>query len=362
MVRPEGAGAAFEKLFDGGEIVLGDPGFDGAAHVRGEASLARAVLAHDVRRSLTELLGGTLRIQTARGEEALPVSALVTGDELAVDVHCNSSGAEGWLKEALARLTALAEGLVPPGDVAAAIAGRASTEPDAGVRLGNLQLLARAFPGHPATAAALRAGCCDPDDEVRLEAALVLGTEGEGVLRDLAASEGAREALAARAVEALGAAFGVDGAVRVLGDALASGRARVAAACAGVLGMLGSEAADRAEPALVEALSLEASEVRAAAAEALGRIGTPRAVLPLLECAAAHPLDLPVRRSAREAVARIQSRVEGGSPGQLSLADGDTGRLSLTEDEDAAGRLSLEPDGERRRDVAVRAAALRTTS
>lgn len=342
-VGREGAVTAVEKALDGGEIVLGDRAFDRVALVQGEAALARAVLGREARHALRELLSGSLRLRTAGGEELLPVDAVVARDELTVEVRRSPSEAGGWLKEAVARLAAVAEALVTPEDVATAIGGRVSEEAEPAVRLGSLRLLASAYPGHPATAAALAAGCLDSDAEVRLEAALALGAKGRDALRSLALSDRSEDGHAARAVEALGPALAVDETVRLLERALASGRARVAAACARTLAGAGVEAADLAEPALVAALAHEATEVREAALAGLGRIGTPRAVLPLRKCAAVRPLDLPLRLAARDAIARIQTRVEGAAPGQLSFAEGEEGRLSLVEERDVSGRLSLEP-------------------
>jgi hypothetical protein len=67
-------------------------------------------------------------------------------------------------------------------------------------------------------------------------------------------------------------------------------------------------------------------------------------VLPLKEIETQYRDDA-TRRAARQAVASIQSRLPGASPGQLSLASADAGALSLAEDE--TGRLSL--DGDRKR-------------
>jgi len=46
-----------------------------------------------------------------------------------------------------------------------------------------------------------------------------------------------------------------------------------------------------------------------------------------------------MRRTARQAIAEIQSRLAGAAPGQLSLAAGESGQLSLAEGEE--GQLSL---------------------
>jgi len=52
-----------------------------------------------------------------------------------------------------------------------------------------------------------------------------------------------------------------------------------------------------------------------------------------------------VRRAARQAIAEIQSRLTSATPGQLALADGQTGQLSLAE-EHGEGRVSLADAGE----------------
>ena len=79
-----------------------------------------------------------------------------------------------------------------------------------------------------------------------------------------------------------------------------------------------------------------------AAASALGRVGSSAAVLPLKEAAESFSHDPELRRATRQAIAGIQSRVQGASPGQLSLAGAEAGQLSLAEAE--AGQLSLAAD------------------
>jgi hypothetical protein len=82
------------------------------------------------------------------------------------------------------------------------------------------------------------------------------------------------------------------------------------------------------------------SAVWPAIAEALGKVGTAAAVAPLRTMASRYPFDLGLRRASRQAIAEIQSRLTGATPGQLALADGDAGQLSLTED-GREGRVSL---------------------
>ena len=85
--------------------------------------------------------------------------------------------------------------------------------------------------------------------------------------------------------------------------------------------------------------------MRVAAAAALGQVGSAAAVLPLKELGAHGNATTSERRAARQAIAEIQYRAHGASPGQLSLAEGDAGALSLAGD-DPAGRVSLAEKGE----------------
>jgi len=91
--------------------------------------------------------------------------------------------------------------------------------------------------------------------------------------------------------------------------------------------------------------------VRVASAEALALVGTPLSVIPLREAASAHLLDAALRRAARQAVAEIQGRVRGASPGQLSLAGDQAGQVTLVE-EDTRGRLSLGRTAQAQREAA----------
>ena len=78
-----------------------------------------------------------------------------------------------------------------------------------------------------------------------------------------------------------------------------------------------------------------------ACAEALGQVGSSNAVA-RLRAVESTSKDETLRRAVREAVAQIQGRLTGATPGQLSLADGESGQLRLTEDE--TGRVTLHED------------------
>lgn len=339
-VRPEGAGTAFEKVFDGGEIETGDGAFDRAAYVQGEQALARAVLGVEARRELAELFAGRLVVRAPDGREGrLEVSALVAGDELRVEIASDPGGA-GPLGAALAAVVEVARRLVAPKEVAERIAANCAAEPTAAVRLENLRTLLKEFPGAGPTREATLGASRDADPAVRLEAALSLGEEGIGLLRALATGGEVPEEAAARAVVALGERLEASEALALLSGALDSGKPLLARAA--LRAAAREEATEAGEALLLRALAHEDETLRVAAAEALGRAASPRAVVPLRESASAHPFDAALRRAARQAIAAIQARVEGGAPGQLSLAGDEAGRLSLAT-EDVAGRLSLGP-------------------
>jgi HEAT repeat protein len=121
--------------------------------------------------------------------------------------------------------------------------------------------------------------------------------------------------------------------MRPIAAALENGPVEVRVAAARALGSAGAAA----EPLLIAALD-GPLEVRVAAAEALGHVGSAAAVLPLQETAEHTVRSGDLRKAVREAVAAIQSRLTGATPGQLTLAQGDEGQLSIAEE---PGRLSV---------------------
>jgi len=102
---------------------------------------------------------------------------------------------------------------------------------------------------------------------------------------------------------------------------------------------------ESAHARLVEMLGDGALEMRRAAVEALGQAGTVAAVEPLLDCAASAPLigGAELRKEAKVAVAKIQSRLGGVDPGRVSLVEsGMEGALSVAAD--SGGLAIVEPE------------------
>jgi HEAT repeat protein len=264
----------------------------------------------------------------------------------------------------------LARRMAVPRDVAARLASNARRDPVPAVRLTCLERLRRSFPNRAPRA--LRAALSDPDPAVRLRAATALpGTDQEALLA-MARSFELDEGLQARAIAALARpparAMG-----RVLRAALKSGRHAAALEAIRALGLshsraalaplaalggsedtgmrlaairaLGATGQPGAQDALVLALGSDSGEEREAAASGLGALGTVAAVGPLRAAVEARPQDGGLRSAVTQAIGAIQARA-GGDRGWLSMAgESEAGALSLADSE--SGRLSLslaEPD------------------
>jgi len=336
------------KLEIGREIEIGDRPFDDAYFIQGPTRLVRALLDAEARRLLIGMRDSWLTI--AEGE----LQALAPNQDVA---------------GVLSRLLKARKHFAPPIHILQRLVDNAANDPEPGVRLRNLLLLVRELSWSPETQGALQRACSDPVAEIRLRAAKELGAEGRGVLQELA--EGLEDdAVSAEAVSLLDREMPFERLTSILGLAMRRRRLQTARLCvdsigrrgapAGVgllakilereqgdlataaaeaLGAIGSPAA---EPALIQALQSDQEDLRVAAAKALGRAGTAAAVPPLKEAAEDDRLDLGLRRATRQAIAEIQSRVQGASPGQLSLAGSEAGQLSLSSD--PAGQLSIPPE------------------
>lgn len=340
------------------EVEIGDERFDSSFYVEGPTRLLSVLLDAETRRLLFRL--------NAEGRLA------ITGGEIRIRTSDQD------VATLLPLLLDLTRRFSEEVDIAQRLAENAREDPTAGVRLRNLLVLVREFPGEPGTLETLRAACSDASAQVRLRAAMALGAEGRDVLAAVAESledddssaqavarldrelpsERARALLTqtlrrrrlqtARAcLKALGRS-GDDADVDALAKVLAVEKGELAVAAALALGATGNPAAERP---LLLALQREKMEIRVAAATALGRAGSAAAVLPLKEAAERSSRDQDFRRATRQAIAEIQSRLQGASPGQLSLAGVEAGQLSLAPSEagqlslatDSAGQLSLPP-------------------
>jgi HEAT repeat protein len=373
-------GDSFLGRRDPKEIEIGDSAFDRAVAIQGSPALALALLDPDMRRAVAGLVQGRLEL---RGHRPLWISGRLAAGVLRVDLpdrvpHLRlPAGSGGDLAQAgavyldgpstlpavLRAAVEVARRLSSPENLAQRLAANFKTEPEAGVRRKLVATLLREFPEAEVTTATLRGGLQDPDADVRVRAATLLGKEGHEVLLGVARGEGAEDATTARAVAALGDSLSLAEVRELLRNALRTRRFLAAKACLEALGRLGGPDAVQAlgkvllvegdelgataatalaatgdataEAPLLRALDRGPAEVKRAAAAALGRVGTRDAVQPLREA----ERDGALRGTARQAIAEIHARLAGAAQGQLSLAEGEAGRLSIADDE--AGQLSL---------------------
>jgi len=340
----------FRKAFSGvRELEVGDGLFDRMFDIAGSPrhvcalldAKARALLIRVDARCRLEIVAGEIRAQT-------------------YDIQ---------LSDVLPGLLDLGHLFSQPRDVTLCLRENARKDPRPEVRLQNLLLLVREFPGHPETVEELRRACSDSSPKVRLWAARELGAEGRDVLRQLAASQ-QDDDCSAQAISALGLELPFENTRAILFQAVLGRHIQTACACLEVLSRYGTATAiddlvrvmtqeryelavaaaralgtagnAAAELPLIQALQHGIPEVRAAAANGLGRLGSTAAVLPLKEAAKRFAYDPALLTAMRQAIAEIQLRLPGASPGQLSLASTEAGQLSLAQTE--AGQLSLAND------------------
>jgi hypothetical protein len=229
----------------------------------------------------------------------------------------------------------LAHRLEPFNEPETPLARIVRADPLVTVRAAALRTLIESSPKHPRTLEAVRAAGKDADPSIRLRAALAQGEEGLPVLQALAVDAAVDDAIAAGAVAALETHFPLDAAVAAVGRAATGVRVRTGEAAVAALAGAGGPPA---EQALVAALGASTPSLVEAAARALGRCGGVGAIPELSRAEARGGV---TRRAAREAIALIQSRLEGATPGQVSLAGGEAGQVSVVES--ANGRVSLPP-------------------
>jgi hypothetical protein len=351
-----------------GDILLGDEAFDDAVYLRGSPALACAVFDAHTRGIVTQMI----RHGSSPGRDPTAMWVTISQAELwdeRLRVEVPAQPLRNPAAEALPGLVALARMLARPRDIAARLAQNFQHEPHPGARLATLRVLLETYPRHPRTRETLNAALGDPSHEVRLRAAIAL--EARETLWQIARDETSLDTQAARALAALSPGPETEPLKEILTLALRRRHLATARACLMRLGnhgkdavgtlrrvlavekhelaaaaatALGHTADPAAETALLGALAGDDPQVLVAVAEALGRVGTAAAVLPL-RAAGERVGGGAFLRAERQAVAAIQHRLQGASPGQLSLAGGEAGQMSLVGEDDAHGQLSLPDEG-----------------
>jgi hypothetical protein len=287
-IEPEGLRKLALKAVGVRDVVTGDSDFDRKLFVQGAPVPVFAILDADTRQALLRL--------------ARRWHLHLKAGQLSIERRLSPTGVGGLVRAAreLAAVSGALAGRVAP---FGRLEHNALNDPQPNVRLNNIDILAR---DRRQRAAVLREALLDPSEKVRVRAAVWLGVEGRETLLDLLNSPTLEPESAAEAIRSLGAHLPEARGLELLGRALDEDRRSVARA----------------------------------AAESLGHAGTTSAVPALRAVIDDHPLDFALRRAANEAIARIQSRLEGAEAGQLSVAEAEAGELSLSDS--AAGRLSLD--------------------
>jgi hypothetical protein len=292
-IKIESVGHKLAEALGAEDVATGDADFDRRLLLIGPNSIVLAALDADTRRVLLHL--------------AKRWNLRIADDQLQIETR-RPVVSHRRLLRAVQDVTDLARRAASRGPLMERLCDNALHDPIPEVRINNLEALARDKKRSPEV---LRAALSDPSEKVRLRAALWLGTEGRPVLLALATSAATSDECAAEAI-------------RGLREALSEAKA---------LALLESALSRRRHPVVPAAL------------EALGLVGSVAAVPPLRAVIESHPLDFAMKRAADEAIARIQSRLEGAEAGQLAVAEGDAGQLTLADS--AAGRLSLDRPAKR---------------
>jgi HEAT repeat protein len=331
----------------------GDPAFDRLIAVGGHVPAARALLSAPARRAILTLVHGAA-VRLGDGEFVREAFEQIT----------SAIRLTAWVRDTLAAL----KDLRCATDVAGALAEAAHSDPEPGVRARCLATLIAEEPDRPRTSALLDSALADPSDAVRVAAARALGERGLPVLREIATRSDSEEEPAARAVSLLARRLSSAEALAILDSSINAGRHTVALAVIELLGRLADDCAcerlcallhvneeslavaaanalgfvhsSAAEEALLQALESRLPQIRHAAVLSLGRVGRVASLAPLRAMADDDTGAAELAAVARQAVAAIEARLPGASRGQVSLAEGEAGHVSLASDA-LAGRVSI---------------------
>jgi hypothetical protein len=339
------------------QVQTGDAAFDAAFVAAGPTDHVCAVLDAPTRRLFR-------RVNT------------ITRVELKAEELRAETADEAVLAAALPQMLDLAKHMRRDEGTDARLAHNARHDPKRAVRLHCLQALVDQHPDGTHIATTLREACADKDPEIRLFAGKACGRDGIETLRELL-TKSPPDAIGAEAVRALGSALDTGAASALLERAAAQGRIDTACACAASLSQsrdpaaveplrrtlacphgpvaaaaalaLGTAGSAADEPLLLAALDGklgprlgDTSALHLAAVQALGHVGTAVAV-PVLHEAGERATDRTLPRAIRQAIAEIQSRLVGATPGQLSLPEDRAGDLTIAGDS-PAGRVTFAED------------------
>jgi hypothetical protein len=322
-MRARSLAAGLSLLRKGGEIEIGDIRFDSNVMLRGRQSLLVALFDAETRRRAVSFAVSGGRVKDGR-----------------LKCTVRHSDNDSLLQEAVSGMIDLARRLHTPVSYASALADNLLNDPCLPVRLRSLSLLAFHYPDDEETVKALRAALSDDSPELRLRAAIAIGTDGDATLKDLAESLDVPDRFRVEALNRLGLRLEIERAAALLEASVRwKRRPAVAVAAVEVLGLHGQ----LAQPWLLPVLECRISSVVCAAAGVLEAHGSIAAIPFLRDAIDFEPFNLTTRRAASRAIAAIKARATNAEPGQLTIAETgpEAGQLSLSTAEH--GQLSLVP-------------------
>jgi HEAT repeat protein len=344
-LRKDSSLLSIVRLVDGSDVPIGDEAFDELAELSQVDAHVCAALSFSARYSLRAWLERGVDVH-----DGVVVCQMTSG----------VSHEPAWLAETLQAMARLAQEIsVTPDTLHGRLATNAVQDPSAGVRLQNFRYLADPNTGAPRelVVSIARTLAKDQYPSVRFAAARQLGREGIPALLGVASDMAAGESLRADALFALqelqapelvgvlqrllrqGSPELMHAALSIVSASRLSALSPAVVQCApvddeavraAVAGTLAVLAPSNAEATLLQLLADTSADVQRAAAEALGAIGSVAAVEPLLLLAKGLARS-ELRQAARAAIASIQSR----------LGDAEAGRLSLADDYELAGAVTV---------------------
>jgi hypothetical protein len=298
-------------------VETGDAVFDARVHVQGTAAWwVLAILDASTRAKVLHVVG----------EEGFTLRA----GRLTRSSEIGTPDAD-TLTQLLRDATAVGHALEPPpgGAILERLARNVREDPVEGVRSCCLKALCDAFPDARLTQSTCHAALSDRSPAIRLLAARALGAEGVAGLEDLLRHRACPDSVATAALNTLlTLCLSRQALLPHLMALLDSDRQAARCLAIETLGRMEHlPAIDR----LVTLLAEADAETAIAIAHALGRMGSV-AVVPHLRAAVdRRPSDVALRAAVEEGVVAIQSR----------LRRADAGQLSVSEEADASGAVTL---------------------
>jgi hypothetical protein len=338
----DSSGSSVRVVVSGAQVGQVQPTLDGAALWEWFPDGRARQTAVDAPGRPAELLQARRRFAALLREGA---QVTLTPSRLEVVFSTSLEALAPNFKSVIDRCLEVARGLsMAPVDAAEALAGSVQADPDPEWRLRTLEVLLKHFPDTEAAREAAQTAMASDDPRVRLAGA-VASPEFEWLTRFVAGQQGCNGELRASALRHAVRAFPLADHSGLLVVALQSGVEALQVAAAGLAAasphaarferLLEAAAPGsceaRSESRLVQMLGSYNEGTRLAAVRALEEVGSRNAVEPLRALFKGGSPNAGVRRAAREAVWRIQSRLGVGGAGGLSIVPAERlhGALSL---------------------------------